>query len=154
MILFTYLRFYYGIKRQGIDRDSFPYIAPFQPWLSFFGFGFLSLVILFNAYTVFLTGNWDVDSFIVGYISLPIFLLFWGGWKASSPPFFFPSLSLVGADFPRAPPLQLYKRSKFVSLDEMDFSTGRRELDDIMDAEEERAVVDNRWWARAWAFVM
>jgi hypothetical protein len=48
------------------------------------------------------------------------------------------------------PPAQLYKRTKFVSLDEMDFSTGRRELDDIMDAEEERAVVDNRWWARVW----
>jgi amino acid permease len=65
----------------GIDRESFPYVAPFQPWLSYFGFVFLSLVILFNGYTVFLSGNWNTDDFIVGYISLPIFIVFWLGWK-------------------------------------------------------------------------
>ena len=129
VILFTFIRFYHGVKRQGIDRESFPYVAPFQPWLSYFGFAFLTLVVLFNGYTVFLSGNWNVDDFIVGYVSLPIFLVFWAGWK-------------------------LYKRTNFVSLDEMDFSTERRELDDIMDAEEERAVVDNRWWMRIWKFVM
>ena len=125
VILFTYIRFYHGCKRQGIARDEFPYRAPFQPYMSYFGLVFLSLVVFFNAYTVFLAGNWNTDDFIVGYISLPIFVVFYGGWK-------------------------LFKRTKFVSLDEMDFSTGRRELDDIMDAEEERAVIDNRWWMRAW----
>lgn len=29
----SYLRFYYGLKKQGISRDSHPYKAPFQPWL-------------------------------------------------------------------------------------------------------------------------
>jgi amino acid transporter len=36
-ILLSYLRFYYGLKKQGISRDDFPYKAPFQPWLSWYG---------------------------------------------------------------------------------------------------------------------
>lgn len=34
VILGSYLRFYYALKRQGISRADFPYKAPFQPWLS------------------------------------------------------------------------------------------------------------------------
>ena len=37
VILLTYLRFYHGLKTQGISRDTFPYRAPFQPYLSYFG---------------------------------------------------------------------------------------------------------------------
>lgn len=35
VILITYLRFFYGARRQGIDRNEFPYRAPFQPWASY-----------------------------------------------------------------------------------------------------------------------
>lgn len=28
----SFLRFYYGCKRQGIDRSAFPFVAPFQPY--------------------------------------------------------------------------------------------------------------------------
>jgi amino acid permease len=38
-IFLIYLRFYKGAKRQGLDRKKdFPYVAPFQPWLSIYGF--------------------------------------------------------------------------------------------------------------------
>lgn len=33
----SYLRFYYGVKRQGIDRSEFSYVAPMQPYASYFG---------------------------------------------------------------------------------------------------------------------
>lgn len=39
-ILLSYLRFYYGLKKQGLTRDSFPYIAPLQPYLSWYGVSF------------------------------------------------------------------------------------------------------------------
>lgn len=47
-ILLSYLRFYYGLKKQGLTRDSHPYQAPWQPWLSWYGFIWFTLIILFN----------------------------------------------------------------------------------------------------------
>ncbi|WWD20799.1 hypothetical protein CI109_105276 [Kwoniella shandongensis] len=111
-ILIAYLRFYYGLKRQGLSRDEFPYRAPLQPWLSWYGLIFFTLIILFNGFTVFLKGNWDVSDFFAAYITLPIFFFAWLGWK-------------------------IVKKTKMVPLDEIDFHTGRRELDElaVLDAE-------------------
>jgi amino acid transporter len=54
IIAAVYLRFYYGMKKQGIDRSELPWKAPFQPyiaWLSLISFGIL---LLTGGYTVFL----------------------------------------------------------------------------------------------------
>ena len=74
-----------------------------------------------NGFEVFLEGNWDTSTFIAAYIStsraisytsltnriaLPLFGGCWVGWK-------------------------YIKKTKFVSLLEMDFETGRRELDEM-----------------------
>ncbi|KAH7312788.1 amino acid permease-domain-containing protein, partial [Rhizoctonia solani] len=109
----------------GLSRDEFPYIAPFQPYASWFGAIFVSLVIFFNGFTIFLAGNWDVSSFVAAYICLPIFGLLWGGWK-------------------------LFKGSRWVTLDEMDFVTGRSELEK-MDAEQSALYKPPQgFWARLW----
>jgi len=63
VILGSYLRFYYGLKRQGIDRRDFPFVAPLQPYLSWYGFIFFLIVIFFSGYTVFLEGNWNTSDF-------------------------------------------------------------------------------------------
>lgn len=69
-INFSFIRFYYGCKRQGIDRNEFPFKAPFvrdststqtflldktnanhcpqQPWASMFGLFMIIMVIIFN----------------------------------------------------------------------------------------------------------
>ena len=50
----VYLRFYYGCKKQGIDRATLPWKAPFQPyaaWLSLISF---IILLLTGGYTVFL----------------------------------------------------------------------------------------------------
>lgn len=47
-ILLSYLRFFYGLKAQGISRDTHPYKAPFQPWLSWYGFIWFTLIIILN----------------------------------------------------------------------------------------------------------
>lgn len=45
VILISYLRFYYGCRRQGIERKDFPYRAPLQPWASWFGAIMLVLIV-------------------------------------------------------------------------------------------------------------
>jgi amino acid transporter len=104
IILITYARFYHGLKYNNIDRDTLPYKAPFQPYATYFGIFFVTLVTLFNGFQVFLAGEWVVNTFITAYICLPIFLVFYLIWK-------------IG------------KRTKFVHVADMDFHTGRRELD-------------------------
>lgn len=105
LILITYVRFYAGLKHHGIDRNTLPYKAPLQPYASYFGIFFITIIIIFNGFQVFLAGEWDVNVFITAYICLPIFLVFYLIWK-------------IG------------KRSKFVRVQDMDFHTGRRELEE------------------------
>jgi amino acid transporter len=62
-ILISYLRFYYGLKKQGLSRDSHPYRAPWQPWLSWYGLIWFTLILFLCGFTVFLEGNWDTSSF-------------------------------------------------------------------------------------------
>ncbi|KAL0250197.1 hypothetical protein I308_103505 [Cryptococcus tetragattii IND107] len=105
-ILLSYLRFYYGLKKQNISRDDFPYRAPLQPYLSWIGFFFFTLVILFSGFTVFLKGNWNTSSFFAIYITIPIFACCWLGWKFA-------------------------KKTRMVPLEEMDFTTGLRVFDEL-----------------------
>ncbi|WAQ87789.1 hypothetical protein PtA15_8A695 [Puccinia triticina] len=115
-ILLAYIRFYHGLKYSGIDRNTFAYTAPFQPWLSYFGLAMCTLIIIFNGFEVFLTGKWSISKFVSAYISLPIFVVFFIGWKTCH-------------------------KTDFVRLDQMDFETGRRELD-LMDAMEKEKEVE------------
>ncbi|KAL8287079.1 hypothetical protein RQP46_004085 [Phenoliferia psychrophenolica] len=110
-ILFSYLRFYYGVKRQGIDRSEFSYVAPMQPYASYFGLIFVLIVVFFNGFKVFMTGNFTGASFVLSYIIIISFVVLYACWK-------------------------LYHKTRFVHLDEMDFETGRRELDEMSDAEQ------------------
>ncbi|ODN90161.1 AAT family amino acid transporter [Cryptococcus wingfieldii CBS 7118] len=119
-ILLAYLRFYYGLKKQGLTRDEFPYRAPLQPYLSWYGFLFFSVIILFNGFTVFLKGNWDTSSFVAAYITLPIFAVCWIGWK-------------------------VVKKTKMVPLDQIDFHTGRRELDEDEAADNEKFKAETKF---------
>lgn len=119
VILLSYLRFFYAAKKQGINRKAFPYTAPLQPYLSWYGFIFFTLIILFNGFTVFLRGNWNVSNFLTAYITLPVFAVCWVGWK-------------------------VVKKTKWVALADIDFSTGRREEEE----EEEEVELDQRWKAK------
>lgn len=129
IILITYIRFYNGLKHQGIDRNTLPYKAPFQPYASYFGVLFVSLIIFFNGFQVFLTAEWDVDVFITAYIPLPIFLVLYIGYK-------------------------LYYRPKFVRVQDMDFTTGRRELNDMEEEEEAKYVAPSTWYEKVWDWAM
>lgn len=47
-ILFTAIRWNKGLKTQGIDRKTLPYLAPLQPYLSYYGFIVTIVVVFFS----------------------------------------------------------------------------------------------------------
>ncbi|KAF7343067.1 Amino acid permease/ SLC12A domain-containing protein [Mycena venus] len=81
IISLTYIRFYHGLKAQGIDRSKFVYWSRFQPYLAYWAFLWSLLIILFNGWTVFIKGEWNVSDFIVAYVNLPIFAMLYGAYK-------------------------------------------------------------------------
>ncbi|KAK4705924.1 hypothetical protein P7C70_g275, partial [Phenoliferia sp. Uapishka_3] len=125
----SFLRFYYGAKRQGIDRREFPFVAPLQPYFSYFGILLFVLVIIFNGFDVFIRGNWSASDFCVDYITLVIFAILYVGWK-------------------------FWKKTKFVHLDTMDFETGRRELDAMAEEEELLHQEPTTWYGKVWGWIM
>lgn len=56
-ILFTYTRWYGGLKKQGIDRSSLPYKAPFQPYLTYYALSISAMVLVFGGFTAFSETN-------------------------------------------------------------------------------------------------
>ncbi|OKL59901.1 hypothetical protein UA08_04539 [Talaromyces atroroseus] len=74
----TQLRFFYGLKVQGISRDRLPYKSPFQPYMAWATLVSLVIITLTSGYSVFLHGHWNTSSFLASYIGLPIFFAMWG----------------------------------------------------------------------------
>jgi len=129
IILITYVRFYQGLAYHGIDRDTLPYKAPFQPYASYFGLFFINLIILFNGFQVFLSNSWNATNFIIAYIPLPIFLVFYLFWK-------------------------IFKHPTFVRIPDMDFTTGRRELNEMEEEESAKYVEPKGIVAKVWDWLM
>ncbi|KAG8737212.1 hypothetical protein FRC10_008458 [Ceratobasidium sp. 414] len=125
VILVSYLRMYYALKKQGLSRDNFPYVAPFQPYASWFGAIFVSLVLFFNGFRIFLVGNWDTSSFVAAYICLPIFFVLYLGWK-------------------------LIHGTEWISLEDVDFVTGRNELDRMNEQEAAQYKPPKSIWQKLW----
>ncbi|KAJ6562656.1 amino acid permease/ SLC12A domain-containing protein [Mycena capillaripes] len=81
IISLTYIRFYHGMKAQGIDRTAFVYWNRFQPYPAYWALIWSILIIFFNGWSVFIKGDWDVSDFIIAYINLPIFLVLYVVYK-------------------------------------------------------------------------
>ena len=54
VICITYLRLYYGMKAQGIDRALLPWKAPFQPYAAWTSLIAFTILLLTGGYTVFI----------------------------------------------------------------------------------------------------
>ena len=121
-IAVTYIRFYAGLKAQGIDRNKLPYKSPFQPYAAWYGatacllINFVRLCILlrscrylqlslqFSGWAVFLKGKWATDTFVTNYLPLALFpILYIGAW--------------------------LWTRQGFIRPEDMDFKTGLEEVE-------------------------
>jgi amino acid transporter len=104
----TYIRFYAGMKLQGIDRATLPFASRLQPyaaWYALVGCFIICLVGVsgafhpqldidpncltqFSGWSVFLRGNWDTPTFITSYLPVVAFPILYIGakyWKRSQP---------------------------------------------------------------------
>ncbi|KAI8097199.1 amino acid permease [Halteromyces radiatus] len=100
----TYLRFYYGMKAQGIDRNTLPFKSPLQPFFGYYVVITTTFINLFSGWSVFLEGHWDTATFVTNYLPLPVAIILF-----------------VGAT--------ILRKSKFVRASEMDFHTGISEIE-------------------------
>lgn len=92
-----------ALKAQGIDRTTLPYVAPFQPFGSWFALIATAIITLFKGFDTFLP--FTKDTFVTSYIALPTFVLFWGVYK-------------------------IWYRTKVIPADKVDLITGMREIDE------------------------
>ncbi|EGV61627.1 amino acid transporter [Yamadazyma tenuis] len=108
-LLIIHIRFMSACKAQGVDRQrDLNYRSPLQPYGSWLALVMCVLIILIKNFTVFLGHPFPYKTFITGYVVLPVFLLFYGGFK-------------------------LFYRTKLINSDEVDLATYK----DVVDAEEE-----------------
>ena len=84
---YTYTRWYYALKAQGIDRRTLPYRGWFQPYAAYVAMVGCSILTLVGGYQVFLDGYWDTASFIFSYFSVglfPVLFIFWKFFKRTT----------------------------------------------------------------------
>jgi amino acid transporter len=94
-ICVVYLRFYYGCKKQSIDRHrDLPFAAPWQPYTTWATLILFTVLLITGGYSTFIHGEWSDETFVSSYINIPIILLLYFGYK-------------------------LWNKSKIIPLDEM-----------------------------------
>lgn len=72
-ICFTYIRFYKGMKVQGISRKDLPYASRFQPYAAWYAIVWILVICFFSGFSVFLKGNWDTATFVTNYLPFILF---------------------------------------------------------------------------------
>lgn len=123
-ILITYICFDRAVRAQGVDKSTFAYVAPFQPYGAWFALFFCCLLALIKNFTVFLGHEFDYKTFITGYIGLPVFFISFFGYK-------------------------FYYKTKFVKPEEADLYTFKAAVDQeeedgkIKDAETAERIKEN-----------
>lgn len=100
----TYLRFYAGMKAQGIDRNTLPFKSPLQPFFGYYAVISVTIVCLFSGWYVFLAGNWDTATFVTTYFPIPFFFVLFFVYYFTQP-------------------------SAFIKASEMDFHSGIAEIE-------------------------
>jgi len=105
VMVFAYLRFRKAMQVQGISRSELPYTSRFNPYTAYWALGMILMMILTQGYYVFLKGGWDVSNFLFSYLMVGIFPTIFIVWK-------------------------IIKRTKWVTYENMDLFTGKKEIDE------------------------
>ncbi|KAH8888955.1 hypothetical protein GQ53DRAFT_795424 [Thozetella sp. PMI_491] len=117
-ILVSHISFRRGLKAQGIPLSDLPYVGILQPYGTYYALLITTLVIIFAGYDAFIP-TFKVETFILKYLGVLLFVGNATFWK-------------------------IYKRTKFVRASEIDFITGRRELEEL------ETVDDQEWNTGFW----
>lgn len=70
-ICVAYIAFDKAVRAQAVDRTELAFRGRFQPYLAWVSLGFFVLLIIFNGFSVFTHGRWDVQKFVVAYVGIP-----------------------------------------------------------------------------------
>ncbi|KAK4498925.1 hypothetical protein PRZ48_009435 [Zasmidium cellare] len=98
----TWIGWNRGLKAQGISRDTLHWKAPLMPYAAYVGVGMGCVVLLFLGFDTFVP--WDVKGFVTSYFGLAFAAFVYIFWK-------------------------VFKRTKPVKPADMDFWTGKEEVD-------------------------
>lgn len=79
-LIICHLGFMNALKARGISRDSLPYKASWQPYLSWYGLFFNCLIIITQGFTSFIP-SFSVTDFFINYLSLILFAVLYIGHK-------------------------------------------------------------------------
>lgn len=80
-IAISHYRFRKAFIAQGKDLNELPYKSSFFPFGPIFAFVLCGIVILGQNYSAFMGDHIDWNGIMVSYIGLPLFLVFWLGYK-------------------------------------------------------------------------
>jgi len=76
---FTYIYFRRGLLAQGYDPTKNAYNNRLQPYLAYWGCGWILFFILINGFAVF--WHFNATGFLTAYINIPIFFVLYFGYK-------------------------------------------------------------------------
>lgn len=116
----AHIAFMRALAARGQSRDTLPYKAFWQPWFSWYGLVFNSLIIITNGFTAFMP--WNVSDFFVSYVSLIIFAVLYAGHK-------------------------LAFRQPFIRAIDADLDSGRKEIDEMHFEEVVPTTLWGKFWA-------
>nr|GAT46816.1 predicted protein [Mycena chlorophos] len=97
-IALAHIRWYRAMQVQGLSRDELPFRSWAQPYASWIVLISFPVIIFFSGFTTFLAKPFDSQSFVANYINIPFALILYVRYK-------------------------MFKRTKIVSLAEMDCSS-------------------------------
>lgn len=80
-IAISHYRFRKAYVKQGLDLKELPYLAKGYPFAPLIAFALCVIIIGGQNYKAFLSDKIDWSGIIVSYLSLPVFLSFWLGYK-------------------------------------------------------------------------
>ena len=101
LINYCHIRFMKVLAARGQPRSELPFVAPFQPYLSWFGLFFNLLILITSGFTVFI--SWSTSDFFAAYVSILLFVVLYVGHK-------------------------LVFRTKPVKMEDIDLSVGRVDI--------------------------
>jgi amino acid transporter len=126
----THVRFRKAWILQGNSVSDLPYQAFLYPYGTYFVVGLNIFLVVISGYGVFV-GGFDAVNFVFNYIVLVIFVALYAFWK-------------------------VFKRTKWVKLEDMDLQTGRRPygISEAHVGQSESLKDKAPWWIEAKRWVV
>lgn len=106
---------------------TLPFRGALQPYGTYFVLVVLVLLTLTNGFALFFPGKWKVETFLVAYITIPIFLTLYLGHKAAK------------------------RTSFFRRTEDIDVVTGVREMEELAASDVE--PVPKNVWQKIWFWI-